>query len=162
MRYISTTNKVGWQATKNSHQLCVCQRCRMAEDTVTSSSSRETTFLGSTDNTSTKVRAVLCSSSRECDNFASDTSAASVGIDSKTTVNTKLAARRPAPLKLETPTHSPPHPSATLVTTPQPSTEHFTPTRPVHICFSDISYYVKTGIKRGTFSYCSNVYDYKR
>jgi len=151
VRYISIANKVGWQATKNSHQLCVCQRCRMAEDTVTSSSSRETTLLDSTDCPSTKVRAVLCSSSSECDNLASDTSAASVGVDSKTTVNTKFAARRPPPLKLETFTHSPPLTSPTLVTPTQPSTEHFTATRPIHISFSDISYYVKTGIKRGRF-----------
>jgi len=122
----------------------------MAEDTVTSSSSRETTHLGSTKSPSTNVRAVLCSSSSECDNVASDTSAASVGVESKTTVNTKFAARRPPPLKLETFTHSPPLTSSTLVTTPQPSTEHFT-TRPIHISFSEISYYVKTGIKRGKF-----------
>jgi len=123
----------------------------MAEDTVTSSSSRETTLLDSTNCPSTNVRTVLRSSSSECDYLASDTSAASVGVDSKTTVNTKFAARRPPPLKLETFTHSPPLSSSTLVTAPQPSTENFTETRPIHISFSEISYYVKTGIKRGKF-----------
>lgn len=124
----------------------------MAEDTVISSSSRETTLLGSTNSPSTNVPAVLCSSSSECDHFASDTSAASVGVDSKATVNTKLAVRRPPPLTLETSTHSSPLTSSTVVTTaPQPSTERFTATRHIHINFSDISYYVKTGIKRGKF-----------
>lgn len=141
-------NKVGWQSTTSSHQSCVCQRCRrMAEDTVTSSSSREANLLGSTNSPSANVRAELCSSASECENFTSDSS---TGVDSKTTVNTKLSARKPPPLKLETLVHSRPLSSSTLITT-QSTTEQRAATRAIHICFSEISYYVKTGIKRGTF-----------
>lgn len=107
--------------------------------------------LGETSSSSTNARvcAVAYSNSSDCD--TSD-SICSVAADSTTTLfSARLAARRPHIPKLDTLRQPPPHSSPTLVSTvPQPTTEQCA-SRAVSISFSELSYSVKTGIKRGTF-----------
>jgi hypothetical protein len=106
--------------------------------------------LGDTNSSSTNVCTVAYSNSSDCD--TSD-NICSVATDSATTLfSARLAARRPHIPKLETLRHSPPHSSPTLISTiPQPTTEQCASSRPVSISFNELSYTVKTGIKRGRF-----------
>lgn len=123
----------------------------MAEGTASVSSplTRVTTgtVLGDTDSSSTNVCTVAHSNSSDCGSIRS------VAAESTTTLlSARLAARRLHIPKLETLRHSPPHSSPTLVSTiPQPTNEQCTSSRAVTISFSELSYSVKTGIKRGTF-----------
>jgi hypothetical protein len=132
-------------------QLCVCRQCRRMAS-ASSSRTRVTTavVLGDTSSSSTNVCTVAYSNSSDC--YTSDT-ICNVAADSTTTLfSARLAARRPHIPKLETLRHSSPHSSPTLVSTvPQSTTEQFASSRAVNISFNELSYTVKTGIKRGTF-----------
>lgn len=121
----------------------------MAEgpDSVTSAILRSST---NTPPTSVGPYNIACSISSDCDNFISD-SVESVSADSETILfNTRLAAKRPATLKLENCRH-PPHlsPITTVSTSPQPSIEQYAASRTLNLSFSELSYSVKTGIRRG-------------
>jgi hypothetical protein len=158
--HCNTVNKDSWQVSSglrrlSCDQLCVCRQCwRMAEGkaSVIPSRTRVTTavVLGDTSSSSTNICTVGYSNASDCD--TSD-SICSVDSDSTTTLfSARLAARRPHIPKLETLRHSPPHSSPTLGSTiPQPTTEQCASSRAVNISFSELSYSVKTGIKRGTF-----------
>jgi hypothetical protein len=133
-------------------QLCVCRQCRrMAEGPASVTSSRPS-VTGGTNSSSRNVCTVAYSDSSGCDTFISDSSG-SVAADSATTLfSARLAARRPQIPKLEPLRHSPPLSSPTLVSAiPQSSTEQCASSRAVNISFSELSYSVKTGIKRGRF-----------
>ncbi|XP_023702626.1 ATP-binding cassette sub-family G member 4 isoform X2 [Cryptotermes secundus] len=122
----------------------------MAEGNASASCSRTTVttavVLGNTNSSSTHVSAVVHSNSSDCD--TSD-SICSVAAESTTLFSAILAARRPHIPKLETLRHSPPQCSPTLISTvPQPTTEQCDSSRTLSISFSELSYSVKTGIKR--------------
>jgi hypothetical protein len=127
----------------------------MAEDTASATASplRAPTamVLGSANSQSTSVCTVVCSNSSDCDTSVSDC-VSSVSADSKTTLfNARLTARRPKSLKLETVTHSHSLSSPTSVSSiPVPSTQQYATSKTVNLSFSELSYSVKTGIKRGT------------
>ncbi|PSN40867.1 hypothetical protein C0J52_20556 [Blattella germanica] len=59
-------------------------------------------------------------------------------VDCVSQLSSRLAAKRPAALNLEPLKHSPPNTATPVVTS-----------RAVNLSFSDLSYSVKTGIKRG-------------
>jgi hypothetical protein len=109
---------------------------------------------GSTNRPPTNVGpcAVACSLYSDCDTFVSD-SVHSVSADGETTlINTRLAAKRLATLKLENFRYSPRLSSLTTGSTnPQSSTEQYVASRTLNLSFSELSYSVKTGIKRGRF-----------
>jgi hypothetical protein len=123
---------------------------------VTSSLPKATTatamLRGRTDSPLRSVDAVTYSNSSDCDTFVSD-SVDSVSADSETTLfSTKFPSIRPTILKLENFRRSPQFSSITSEpTVPQPSTEQYAVSRTHNLSFSELSYSVKTGIKRGTF-----------
>jgi hypothetical protein len=127
----------------------------MAEGSVSATSSRTTVttavLQGDTNSSSTNVCTVAYSNSSDCDTSDSICSAAADG--TKTLFSARLAGIRPHIPTLETLRHSPPpHSSPRLLSTiPQPTTEQCFSSRAVNISFSELSYTVKTGIKRGTF-----------
>lgn len=124
----------------------------MAERNASVTSSRTTVntttvVLDDTNSSLTNVCTVAYSNSSDCD--TSDSICSAAADTTKTLFSARTTGRRPHIPKLETLRHSPPHSSPTLVSTiSQPTTEQCTSSRAVNISFSELSYSVKTGIKR--------------